>query len=333
MVQTTYMDRTERFYKIDTLLQANRVVPIERLLRELEVSRATFKRDLEYLRDRLNAPIEWDREERGYRYSRAPEEGQHALPGLWFNASEAYALLMMQTLLSELQPGLLKGHIEPLKARLRALIEAGAHPASEVETRVRLLNVATRPVLDKAFEVVAAALLARRRLQIDYYGRTRNESSQREVSPLQLLHYRGNWYLIAWCHLRKAIRSFAMDAIESAMATTKAARELPKKEVEQFVGKGYGIFSGKDVQWAMLRFSPERARWVAKETWHPQQECTVDTEGYLVMKVPFTDLRELSMDILRHGRHVEVVSPLPLRQLVHDELAGAAMTYESRPRC
>jgi len=251
------MDRTERFYKIDALLQANRVVPIDRLLRELEVSRATFKRDLEYLRDRLNAPIEWDREERGYRYARVPEQGQHALPGLWFNASEAYALLMMQTLLSEMQPGLLKAHIEPLKARLRALIESGAHPASEVESRVRLLNVATRPVLDKHFEVVAAALLARRRLEFVYYGRGRDESSQREVSPLQLLHYRGNWYLIAWCHLRKAIRSFAMDSIESATTTTKAAKELPKKDVEQFVGKGYGIFSGERVQWATLQFSSE----------------------------------------------------------------------------
>lgn len=322
------MDRTERFYKIDALLQANRVVPIDRLLRELEVSRATFKRDLEYLRDRLNAPIEWDREERGYRYAREPKQGQHALPGLWFNASEAYALLMMQTLLSEMQPGLLKGHIEPLKARLRALIESGAHPASEVESRVRLLNVATRTVLDKHFEVVADALLARRRLEFVYYGRGRDESSQREVSPLQMLHYRGNWYLIAWCHMRKAIRSFAMDAIESATTTKKAAKELPKREVDQFVGKGYGIFSGEQVQWATLQFSAERARWVSRETWHPLQKSHIDGEGCLVMHVPFTDSRELAMDILRHGSHVQVVAPPMLREFVRAELASAAAAYE-----
>lgn len=324
------MNRTERFYKIDTLLQSNRVVPIERLLRELEMSRATFKRDLEYLRSRLNAPIEWDREGRGYRYSRAPVEGQHALPGLWFNASEAYALLMMQALLAEMQPGLLRGHIEPLKARLRVLVESGAHPSSEVEARVRLLNVATRPVLDKHFEVVAAALLARQRLQIGYYGRGRDESSQREVSPQQLLHYRGNWYLIAWCHMRKATRSFAMDAIESATTTIKAARELSKKDVEQFVGKGYGIFSGQSVQWATLRFSPERARWVARETWHPQQESNIDKAGYLVMKVPFTDIRELSMDILRHGSSVEVLSPPALTTYIQKELADAHANYNFR---
>lgn len=322
------MDRTERFYKIDALLQANRVVPIDRLLSELEVSRATFKRDLEYLRDRLNAPIEWDRDERGYRYAHVPEQGQHALPGLWFNASEAYALLMMQALLSEMQPGLLKAHIEPLKARLRALIESGAHPASEVESRVRLLNVATRPVLDKHFEVVAAALLARRRLEFVYYGRGRDESSQREVSPLQLLHYRGNWYLIAWCHLRTAIRSFAMDAIESATTTANAAKELPKKDVEQFVGRGYGIFSGEQVQWATLRFSPERARWVSRETWHPMQKTNTDSDGHLLMQVPFTDTRELAMDVLRHGCNVQVLSPPELRAFVQGELVNAAKAYQ-----
>lgn len=325
------MDRTERFYKIDALLQANRVVPIDRLLRELEVSRATFKRDLEYLRDRLNAPIEWDREERGYRYARRPEDDQQALPGLWFNASEAYALLMMQALLSEMQPGLLKAHIEPLKARLRGLIESGAHPASEVEVRVRLLNVATRPVLDAHFEVVASALLGRHQLAISYYGRGRDESRLREVSPQQLLYYRGNWYLIAWCHLREAIRSFAMDSIETATTTAKAAKEISKADVEQFVGKGYGIFSGNDVQWATLQFSTERARWVARETWHRMQKTQTDSEGRLLLQVPFTDARELAMDILRHGSNVEVIGPPSLRRYIREELVQAVAAYTGQP--
>lgn len=321
------MDRTERFYKIDALLQANPVVPMERLLRELEVSRATLKRDLEYLRERLNAPIEWDRERRGYRYASAMGPDRQALPGLWFNASEAYALLMMQALLSEMQPGLLQAHVEPLKARLRALIESGTHSAEAVESRVRLLNVGTRPVEDKHFDVVASALLMRRQLHLQYYGRARDESSQRVVSPQQLLHYRGNWYLVAWCHLRKGLRSFAMDAIEHAAATASAARELPKKQVDEFIGQGYGIFSGSEVRWATIRFSAERARWVARERWHTQQHSSVDADGALVLRVPFTDIRELSMDILRHGRHAQVVEPAELREWVSAELAAALGGY------
>ena len=323
------MDRTERFYKIDNLLHVNAVVPITRFLRELEVSRATFKRDIEYMRDRLNAPIEWDRGDGGYRYTSGVTGQQQSLPGLWFNASEAYALLMMQALLAEMQPGLLGPHIAPLKARLRAVIESGKHPAGDVESRVKLLSVAARPVTDKNFEVVAAALLGRQRLQILYYSRVRNESSIREVSPQLLIHHRGNWYLGAWCHQQEAMRSFSMDAIEQASVLSKSSKAMPKKALDGFVGQGYGIFSGSDVQWAKLRFTEERARWVSRELWHPLQRLTAQKDGRLVMELPFTDLRELSMDILRQGRHVEVLGPPELRAQVAQELRETLGQYSN----
>ena len=323
------MDRTERFYKIDNLLHVNAVVPITRFLRELEVSRATFKRDIEYMRDRLNAPIEWDRGDGGYRYTSGVTGQQQSLPGLWFNASEAYALLMMQALLAEMQPGLLGPHIAPLKARLRAVIESGKHPAGDVESRVKLLSVAARPVTDKNFEVVAAALLGRQRLQILYYSRVRNESSIREVSPQLLIHHRGNWYLGAWCHQQEAMRSFSMDAIEQASVLSKSSKAMPKKALDGFVGQGYGIFSGSDVQWAKLRFTEERARWVSRELWHPLQRLTAQEDGRLVMELPFTDLRELSMDILRQGRHVEVLGPPELRAQVAQELRKTLGQYSN----
>lgn len=86
------MDRSERFYKIDQMLAARGLVPIGDFLAELNVSSATFKRDLEYLRDRLNAPILWDRDAGGYRYDHKGQNGPtFALPGIWFNASETHA--------------------------------------------------------------------------------------------------------------------------------------------------------------------------------------------------------------------------------------------------
>ncbi len=314
------MDRTERFYKIDSLLHAHGVVPVGTMLAELEVSLATFKRDIEYMRSRLNAPIEWDRDEGGYRYA-ASATTQQNLPGLWFNASEAYALLMMQSLLAEIQPGLLGAHLEPLKARLRSVIEAGQHPAADVESKVKLLSVAARPVPAKYFELVASALLRRERLDITYFARGRNESSQREISPQMLVHHRGNWYLAAWCHKQNAMRSFAMDAIEQATVLGTAAKTVPKTEMAGFIGQGYGIFSGTKVNWATLRFSAERARWVSRELWHPKQRVNYDQEGRLLLELPFTDARELIMDILRHGHHVEVLKPDALRGAIKSELA------------
>lgn len=101
------MDRTERFYKIDQIINDRKLVPFKDLQDQLEVSRATLKRDLEYMRNRLNAPIVWDRDAGGYRYDMTPAAvgGQYELPGLWFNSSEVHALLTMQHLLANVDPG------------------------------------------------------------------------------------------------------------------------------------------------------------------------------------------------------------------------------------
>ncbi len=123
------------------------------------------------------------------------------------------------------------------------------------------------------------------------------------------------------------MRSFAMDAIEQATVLNKASKTMPKKALDGFVGQGYGIFSGSEVQWAKLRFTEERARWVSRELWHPLQRLTAQEDGRLIMELPFTDLRELSMDILRQGRHVEVLGPPELRAQVAQELRETLGQY------
>ena len=322
------MDRTERFYKIDHLLQSRRATPLSVLIDELSVSRATVKRDLEYLRDRLNAPIIWDRSVRGYRYEvSASDKERYALPGLWFNAGEAHALLTMDALLSQLQPGLLGPHIEPLKARIRALMETSDHSASEVVKRIRILNMATRSFESKHFEVIASALLKRNRLLITHYNRRSDQHVEREVSPQRLIHYRGNWYLDAWCHLRKGLRSFAIDAIEQAESTDRKARHVAKNMLDEVFASSYGIFSGKQKHRAMLRFSPQSARWVANEQWHPEQTGRFDADGYYFLEVPYSNDTELVMDILRHGPECEVIKPAALRKKILDRLTETVNCY------
>lgn len=319
------MDRTERFYRIDSLLHERRVVPLAVFLEDLGVSRATFKRDLEYMRDRLNAPIVWDRERGGYRFG-VPDGAapQYELPGLWFNASEIHALLTMQHLLENLQPGLLGPHVAPLLARIRALIDEGDHALEEVEKRIRILHMAARRVPPRHFETVSSALLSRKRLQLVHYSRSRDAVTEREVSPQRIVFYRDNWYLDAWCHLREAVRSFAVDAIRSASTVDRAARPVAERTLDEYLATGYGIFSGKRTRTARLRFTPERARWVADERWHPRQSGGYDEQGRWLLEFPYSDDRELLLDILRHGAEVEVLAPAALRARVHAAHLAAA---------
>jgi predicted DNA-binding transcriptional regulator YafY len=325
------MDRSERFHKIIRLLKERRVVSRDAFLEALEVSRATFKRDLEYLRDRMDAPILWDAEAGGYRL--AAEDGAHQnyeLPGLWLNAGEIYALLAMEQLLEGMQPGLLGPHVRPLRDRIRRLIEVGEHSAEEVGQRIRVLEVGNRPVEPECFQVLASAVLSRKRLRIRHYSRVRDETTARTLSPQRLVHYRDNWYLDAWCHERQALRTFSADAIVDAEMLERSAREISETRLDRHLGSGFGIFSGTRTETAVLQFTPDRARWVARESWHPEQEGQFQLDGSYLLKVPYSDPRELVMDILKYGPDVEVLAPEPLARLVSERLAEARARYEVR---
>lgn len=328
------MDRTERFYRIDQLLNEQRCLSFDALQDALGVSRATLRRDLQYLRDRLNAPIVYDRLGGGYRFATDPSKAaastsgpKYELPGLWFNASEIYSLLMMQQLLNTVQPGLLGPHIAPLQSRLSALLGSQHNRPEDIEDRIRIVHTGQRAPEPANFALIASALLKRQRLKLQHWHRGRNETTAREISPQRLVFYRGNWYLDAWCHLRKDLRSFAVETLSDVALLDKPAKEVAARVLDSRVQNGYGIFGGERSQWAQLKFTPARARWVASEQWHPDQRGMVLPDGSFQLEVPYSIETELVMDILRHMPEVEVIGPPALRKKVHDKLATALAVH------
>jgi predicted DNA-binding transcriptional regulator YafY len=322
------MDRSERFYKIDQLLKDSKVVTFARFQEALGVSRATLKRDLVYMRDRFNAPIEFDRQANGYRFGKPRAGPRYELPGLWFNATEIYALLTTLQLLGNLQPGILGAQVPALVERLRAILGSGDHSWKEVERRIRIFQHERRESDAAWFSIIAAALLKRSQLFIRHYNRNEDRVTEREVSPQRLVHYRDNWYLDAYCHLREDLRSFAVDSIQNAVLKDTKAKEIPKAELDEYLGSGYGIFAGRKVEWAALRFTPRAARWVSAQRWHPDERHRVERDGSYVLEIPYADDRELVMEIMKFGPEVEVLAPVVLRKHVSDLHKEAAHRYD-----
>lgn len=325
------MKPTERIYKIEDLLNEHGCLSFQALQDALEVSRATLKRDLAELRDRYHMPIVYDRDAGGYRIDRQTRPigpVQYELPGLWFSAQEIHALLTMHRLIANLDSGGLLGpHIQPLMARMNRLLGAADNPAEEVVKRIRLITVGAREFQLDHFQRVGSALLRRKRLVIDYHARSTDVDSRRAVSPQRLIHYRHNWYLDAWCHTREALRSFAVDAIRRVEVLDTPAIDVEEHTLDTVLGAGYGIFSGAAVKWAILRFSPKLARWVATERWHPDQQTRELADGRFELRVPYSEDTELVMDILRYGANCEVVGPEALRLRVRSALREALERY------
>ncbi len=316
------MSKTERLVKLQRLLEEKGAVSARDLMDRLEVSRATFRRDLDYLRDRLGVPIVWDAEVGGYRIE--PGSGpasRQSIPGLWLDEREIFGLLTVVDLLSELEPGSLIGEqIRPLRMRLEKLLEQDRFSVDEIRHRIRLFQIGSRQSATKFFQVVVHALMTRQRLRLRHFGRLDGAVTEREVSPQRIAYYRDNWYLDAFCHLRNDVRSFSIDALEDAAEIDKAAVSVSEHVLREELESGYGIFAGKKNRVASLRFTQFRARWVAKELWHPDQRGETLPDGSYLLKIPYSDDRELINDILRQGREVEVLDPPELRQKLGDEL-------------
>lgn len=322
----------ERFVKIVRLARRKNGVTMSDLQAELAISTASVKRDIEYLKDRLNCPIEWDSQKRAHVLRDDLETGERfELPGLWFDASELFAMLMMLHLVEGVQPGLLEEHVAPMKERVRSMLAAGGKSAKQIERKVKLIHFAPRRVEPKHFKVLATALLEGKKLQLQYLSRDKNETTQRVISPQQLVHYRENWVLDAWCHLRNELRSFAPEAIKDVKVLSETAIDVPKEEMRLHFQSGYGIFAGKATNRAVLKFTRDRAQWIALETWHPDQTDRWLADGSYVLEVPYSNDQELVMDVLRYGPEVEVLEPPELRRKIQERLCAAAKNYGNAP--
>jgi proteasome accessory factor C len=321
------MNQFHRFYKLHSLLKNYRF-PISRVVlqRELEASKATVMRIIQELRN-YGAPIEYSRERNGYFYD---PNIAFELPGLWFSHSELFALITAYDLLTSAEPSLLHETLSPLKAKLDSLLKTEKLGSGELPKRVRIIRLGGRGP-GACFSEVAQALIDRKQVQFYYAARTSSTekpvNANRTVSPQRLTHYRDNWYLDAWCHERKDLRSFALERITHAHVSGASARNMPEQKLHNHFATSYGIFAGAPIAVAQLVFSAHRAQWIAEEMWHPAQKGEFLNDGRYQLDIPYSDSRELMMDILKNGPDVEVIAPLELRLEVENKLKQTLLHY------
>jgi len=303
------VDKFDRIFQLHAILSQRRTpIPLDELMQKLECSKSTVLRTINSLKDHLNAPVVFDKEAGGYHYGR-PETGEaFELPGLWFTAHELQALALMQRLIKDAGGGLLEEHFGALAKRLDELTKHQRLNLGEAQQRLRFPALAARPA-GTNFNTVAQAALKRQKLWLEYHARSTNEVTERTVSPQRIVHYREAWYLDAWDEGKDALRSFSIDRIRRATVLDERALDVAETDLDEHYSTAYGIFGGKADKVAILRFTPERARWVAVEQWHPQQEGTWLADGSYELRLPYRESRELGMDVIRHGAEVDGAGP------------------------
>jgi len=318
------MTQIERIFRIHRFLQQGRPVSLKKITEALEVSSATFNRDLQKMRDYFGAPILYDKKSNGYIYD--PDQERFELPGFWLNQRELYALLLIHNLLGDLDFGILSPILDPLGQRIKDVLSLCGQSAQSLNKTIQIHPLYQRPVCTQIFAGVAQALMNQKPLKITYHSRSRDEITQRIIDPQRLMFYRSNWYLLAWCREGEGLKTFALDRIQQSSELDQEVFAIDDKQLDDYCLEGFGLWRGFDVETAVLEFFGPGLQYVADEIWHPQQKGKWEDDRY-VLSLPFSNPDELILEILRYGAQVRVIEPVWLRDLVIQRHTEALAVY------
>lgn len=313
----------ERFIWFDNEARRGHFPNASKLARQFEIACKTAQRSIEHFRDRLLAPLEYDLARKGYFYT----DPSFQLPVLRITEEELLALLISRKLLTEVSAGPLADELENVSQRLGLLLSANlpgrARPEEAFSFRWKNIN----PTDPLSFEIVASALLQRKLITFCYYSPASSSCTTRTVEPHHLVNYMGNWYLVAFCHLRSEWRPFMLGRMSLCQMEASTFESRPKAEWQPYLQDTFGIFQNRESFDVVLRFTPERSRWVKEEIWHEGQREEIEQDGSLVRTIVTPHEAEIMMEILKHGSHVQVLEPEWLREKVVEELKMTIKKY------
>jgi len=315
----------ERYYWLQGQIKARQYPNTKKLSEKFEISQKQAQRDIEFMRDRLSAPLTYNPTRKGYEF----EDDGYELPPIWFKEDELLALCLALRLASTLPDHKLKSSLYELLEKFLTFRFLDSPPnLADIKDKVSVKNVEYYKVDESVFHKVMDSLFRNEPLRISYYTPHKDEKTERIIQPLHLLCYMGSWHLIAFCTLKGEIRDFALSrirVIESISQPVKLPKGLPS--VRDYIKKNFGVMTGEESIEVCLKFTPEVANWVSDQVWYSGQEVSPNKDGSICLKFPVADFREVRHEILKYGANVEVLSPQGLREEIKNEIKKMARTY------
>lgn len=310
----------ERYIWFHSKLKAGRYPKLADLAEKFEISGRQAAREIDFMKNFFSAPIEYARERNGYHYTEAGFE----LPNIWLGQEEIVALIISKRISTAIPDQRLKKKID---FYFKKIASSTDFDFEDLEKRISLKNIHYYTVAPEIFASCAFALAKNRRMRIKYRSAYRDEIHEREISPLHLLLYLGNWHLIAYCHSRGDLRDFVLSRVaEMEILADLVSEELLARDIKEMIDKHYGIFLQGEEKRVKVRFRGRSVGIVRDQLWFAGQQVAEEKDS-LLLSFPVTDYREVLGDILRFGADAEVLEPAELRELVKETAACMASLY------
>ncbi len=310
------MSLLERIYHFHEELSRNRYPNASSLASQFEVSLATARRDIAYLRDRLLAPISFDHGNNGFYYT---------AEGFNLPFEQSPKILFLLGMLSKMADEAGLGSLPEVRTLERRLAKLVSSEYNQLVDAIHCEWVEVETIHPQIFETIIDAVVRTRLLHITYRS-IQGKNTERTLEPLRLISYQGRWYLLAFCRLRQEIRLFHMARIALAKITQTIFERHSHDNYTSYLSQAFGIFKGDIIYIATIQFTGRAAELVRHQRWHRDQVID-ETGGVVRMQLPVSDSRELIMKVLQYGPLAEVLEPVELRIQVQSEALATTKLY------
>jgi len=316
----------ERMLRIHQELQAGKYPNASTLARSFEISTKTIHRDLEFMRDRLSLPIEYDSGRFGYYYT----EEVNAFPTMQISEGELLALVIAEKALQQYRGTSFEA---PLLSAIRKIEQSLPDTVSLSLTDVQQtisFRTSAEPIVELAvFDQLSRATASRQQLELNYRKPGQSEPERRIVDPYHLANINGEWYLFAYDHLRRAIRTFVPSRIRGIRATGKEFSRPERFSLDKRLRRSFGVHCGEGVFDIAIRFSARVADYIREKKWHDSQRLWEKPGGEIELSLRLSSLGEVERWVLSWGGEATVLSPPELIESVARAARATAAAHSS----
>ena len=313
----------ERFVWFDNQVRAKKYPNATSLAEQFEISTKTAQRDIDFMRDRLLCPLDYDSSQKGY-YC---DDETFTLPMVYLSSEELSALLIARKMLQDISSGSIGDEISSIVDKITNILKKHSVVADQIDDAFSFQLIEYSPAPEAVFKAVLEGCLKKRCLSFTYYSPAAEERSERTVEPYHLFNYMGTWHLIGHCHLRKEIRDFALSRISGTRVLTKSFKTPADFDFKKYFLSTFGLYKGKSTEEVIIKFTPEKSKWIKDQIWHKDQKTKLLKDGSLEISFPVSDYSEIKREILKHGDAVVVIKPKALRDLIRAEAQKIVRIY------
>jgi len=313
-----------RMIRIHERLQGGRHTNCSQLAEELEVSTKTAQRDIEFMRDQLQLPIEYDAAAHGYFYSKTVTQ----FPTLTVTQGELVALLVAQKAVQQYRGTPFEKPIasafEKLAAGMKEETGVSLHELSEAFS-FKPASLAAKEL--RAFEIIAQAVVKTREIEFSYQSLTGRAAEARRLRPYHLGCIADQWYVIGFDLDRRAIRTFALSRAQAVKITRRTFERPADFSIQEFLAGSFAAFQAQKTETVKLRLDAFAARLAAERRWHSSQEITPQNDGSSLLTLQVGIAPDLENWILSWGEHATVLEPESLVENIAGKLRTMAKHY------